>query len=162
MPLNNELISYQNAQQAGLDGRKPLELSQTVSHCLRLEQEFVSRWDAEIFCSEVAARDGKVFLKNGLASSFDDGPRKSEGDFRASIGLRDLGLRCGACSGFGVHVHRDADGRWVVKKLYAHSDGCKGGNVKGQLALEAYRKLLASGGKTSILDGIICRAPPAT
>ncbi|KAJ1452331.1 WD40-repeat-containing domain protein, partial [Pelagophyceae sp. CCMP2097] len=40
---SDELISYQNAQQAGLDGRKPLSLSQTVAHCLRDEMEFESR-----------------------------------------------------------------------------------------------------------------------
>mmetsp|Transcript_943 Transcript_943/g.3013 ORF Transcript_943/g.3013 Transcript_943/m.3013 type:complete len:157 (-) Transcript_943:1271-1741(-) len=86
---SDELISYQNAQQAGLDGRKPLELSQTVDHCLRDKMEFESRWAAELYITEIAARDDKIFLKNGFASSFDGGLSKSKDNFRASIGIRD-------------------------------------------------------------------------
>jgi hypothetical protein len=47
-------------------------------------------------------------------------------------------------AGFGVHVHRHADGHWFVEKFLAHSDGFKGGHVKGQQALELHLKQRAN------------------
>ncbi|KAJ1446224.1 hypothetical protein M885DRAFT_625448 [Pelagophyceae sp. CCMP2097] len=142
----DELVKLQNEEQGGLNGRKPLDLSQTGGHCLKLNQEFVSRWDAELYCTEVAARGGSIFLKNGAASGFDGGRgAKPKNDFQARIGHRDLAFRCGGCGNFGVHVHRHANGQWFVKKLLTHSDSCKGGNVKAQQALEVFHKQRSNG-----------------
>ena len=40
---SNDVIAFQNEEQGGLYGRKPLNLSQTSEHCLQRDKVFISR-----------------------------------------------------------------------------------------------------------------------
>ena len=95
---------------------------------------------SSIYC---ISRNAKFWLSTRNFNFFAQARNGRATSSRASATATSVSAALGA-SDCAISIRREGGGGWVLKKLLAHSDGCKGGNLRDMRVVAAHKKRSAS------------------